>query len=940
MPAPTPKGDFAQKVEETLGIIPGTKVFTPFPFSGVNLQDTAPAIDDKEFSYLENFFRLGNGYLRTAWDVGPSLYTVAGKTIIFFFWYNIAAIDYCAVFFDDGTAIQVAQATGVVTTISSMPGTFYLPGSSRPACSQSGTQYLLISNNKSKNDYWIWDGSQLYGAGTLAPIVTMNYTGNSYTNDPTVTAYGGTGTGASFSVTRQGDGVVAVQMLSPGSGYEINDVPQLQFSGGGSDTQAILTALLQSGGVTSVTITNAGSGYTTASVAFSGGGGIGAAGTVTVDPVSGTVIAVSVTNPGSGYTSAPNVAISGDGSNATGAAYISSGGVASVTVTNPGSGYRYPPPLSFQGGGGAGATAIANLTGTSIASINVANAGSGYFHTPTIIIDPPTSGTQATAVAVVVAGSIVSFRITNAGTGYTRLPEVTIIPDWRDTSGVTTVTVNDGGGSYSSNPTVTFSGGGATVQAVGYAVVVSSKVANIFISYSGYGYTSNPTVTITGGGGSGAKATAGISAGASASLVSPAAATVLLVPTTIASVTVESSGQGYTTAPAVIVGAGANNAASASISLMPYGVSGSSLETYLSRIWIFYPYQQSIIPTAGNWQVSAPESLTDFATSDGGSIFTNTDRFLRKQYTNGRQSNGYLYMFGDSSVNVVSNVSTSGSPPTTTLTYQNVDPQVGMAWRGSCQDFSRTILYANQTGIYGLYGGAATKVSKKLDQLFAAAIYPPDSRALIPSSACATIFNIKHYFFLFTITDPETGVVRNVMPAWNEAEWTITSQTPNLTYIGTQEVNSELTAWGTDGTSIYPLFAQPSVALQKRFSTKAYGTSALFILKQFSALYMQAQDQSSGLAGINCNVNFIASGIAVQNVANPSVENQQFNSGNYADAVFNQPNFQAAPPYWPVFGTGTGGWFFNSVLVQIATNSPDFILSNLVITYNDVTAYM
>lgn len=935
MPANSKQGQFAQRAEQTLGIIPGTKLWSPFPFSGVNLQDTPPAIDDKEFSYLENYFRLGNGYLRTAWDVGPAFYAAHGKTAVYFFWFNIGPTDYCAVFFSDGTAVQVNQTNNVVTTILSVLNTFYVPGGSLPICSQSGTQYLVIANNNTKNDYWIWDGSILYGAGTLSPVVTMDYVGNSYTGDPTVTAYGGNGTGAVFSVTRSAGQITGVQIVSAGSGYEVSDEVQLQFSSGGSDTSAILTAALQAGGVASVEVTANGSGYTTASVGFTGGGGFGAAATATLD--SGQVVSITVTNPGSGYTSAPTVGITGDGTLATAAAYITSGGVASIAVTDAGTNYRYPPALTIVGGGGAGATALVNLTATSIASIGVTNSGSGYFHTPTLIIDPPPSGTQATAVANVVAGSITSITITNAGSGYIRVPEVTILPDWRDTSGVTTITVTDQGSSYTSNPTVSFSGGGATVQAVAYATASAGKVTNIFVQYSGYGYTSNPTVTITGGGGSSAAATAGISS-SSASLVSPAAASVLLVPTTIASVTVQSAGQGYTTAPAVVITPGANNAAAASVTLMPYGISGSDIETFESRMWVLHPYRTTTIPTGGDFVVTAPESLTDFATSSGGDLYTNTDRFLRKQYTGARQSNGYLYLFGDSSVNVVSNVSTSGSPPTTTFTYQNVDPQTGLAWRDSLQDFGRTILFANQLGIYGLYGGAATKISGKLDRLFANAVFPPAAGALLPSSAVGTIFNVKHYFLLMTIIDPETGATRNVMVSWNEREWALTSQTVDLTFIGTQEINGEPIAWGTDGTSIYPLFGQPSAKLKKRLTTKYYGTDSLFILKDFLNLYLQAQDNAGG-AGINVSVNLISSGIAVQDSANQSVVSETYTSANYPDVLFQPPSFNAAPPYFPVWGTGTGGFSFDVLAAQLTTTSPDFTLSNLVLAYQDSTAY-
>ena len=71
-----------------------------------------------------------------------------------------------------------------------------------------------------------------------------------------------------------------------------------------------------------------------------------------------------------------------------------------------------------------------------------------------------------------------------------------------------------------------------------------------------------------------------------------------------------------------------------------------------------------------------------------------------------------------SSASVVSSVTTSGNPPTTTFNYQNIDPQTGNSWRDSMQDFGRSILFANETGIFGLYAGGATKISAKLDQIF------------------------------------------------------------------------------------------------------------------------------------------------------------------------------------------------------------------------------
>jgi len=65
------------------------------------------------------------------------------------------------------------------------------------------------------------------------------------------------------------------------------------------------------------------------------------------------------------------------------------------------------------------------------------------------------------------------------------------------------VTKTNGGSSYTSPPTVVFSGGGGT-GAKATATVSSGSVTDLVMDDQGIGYTSAPTVTITGGGGTGA----------------------------------------------------------------------------------------------------------------------------------------------------------------------------------------------------------------------------------------------------------------------------------------------------------------------------------------------------------------------------------------------------------------------------------------------------
>lgn len=78
------------------------------------------------------------------------------------------------------------------------------------------------------------------------------------------------------------------------------------------------------------------------------------------------------------------------------------------------------------------------------------------------------------------------------------------------TKRVNATTISAGGSGYTTAPTVTFSGGTATRQAKGIAVLNSGAVASIVITDPGRYATgsANPTITITGGGGSSATATA------------------------------------------------------------------------------------------------------------------------------------------------------------------------------------------------------------------------------------------------------------------------------------------------------------------------------------------------------------------------------------------------------------------------------------------------
>jgi len=797
----------SQKAQELLGLPPGLKTYSPYPFGGMNSDASAIGVPDSEFPYIENFIRLGDGNFRTLWDLGAPVFTAPDNlTIIYFKFYTIEISYYCAIFLSDGSAVQLNMNTMVQTPLGP-PTTFYQASTGfLPYATQWGSTYLMICNRNTPNDYWAWDGFILYGAGGAAPNgVILSSGGVNYNTPPTVTVFGGSGTGMILTPNIVAGSIINITVNNPGVGYKPGDIAQVQLSDGGSDDSAELIAVLTATGVGAVSVAAGGSGFTSApDVTILPGSGTAAGGYWTFVFVNGSWVPIFIPTAGSG----------GGGSGATAFATVENGSVVSVTVTNAGSGYTSTPQILFTGGGGIGVVAKVLLQPTTLASVTVVKGGTGY-------------------------------------------------------------------------------GGPAPAGDV------------------------EPLIDVVGGGGSGATVTCATTIGH----------------TPIVTVNVTAAGTGYTSTPALVIKPGNNHSAYATITLMPYGVSGSAMETFLSRVWIVNPASArfATIPAGNLYTFTAPGSITDFATADGGGNGQNTDSFLQTTYTNVRQSAGYLYFFGDCSVSVVSNVNTAGNPLATTYSYQNADAQNGLSWRDSLVELGRILVMANETGVYQVTGGAAKKVSDKIDQfLHDHAVYPA-AGGVTPSSAIGTFFNNTYYLNLITITDPDLGGKRNVMVLWNEKEWVIASQSETINIIGSQKVGSQYFVWGSDGKDLHPMFVQPSSALAKRFDTKIYGADSMFIQKSAQATWLQAIDNSPNLSGISGTFILNVAGIGDQNGVHSQLQGGLFNT------MLEQPNFAA--PSWSLWGSSMDGIVCTGLGLRFTSNSPDFTIGNLVIGYTPVLAY-
>ena len=274
---------------------------------------------------------------------------------------------------------------------------------------------------------------------------------------------------------------------------------------------------------------------------------------------------------------------------------------------------------------------------------------------------------------------------------------------------------------------------------------------------------------------------------------------------------------------------------------IPTAIGGTAIETYAGRIWI---------ANGATVFFTAPGSLTDFTSGDGGGNFTSADSFLRVEYVALIQTNGFLYLIGDSSINYISGVQTSSSPSITTFTNQNADPEVGTPYPGSVAVIGRNIIFANAWGIHVSYGAAVTKISEACDGFYTSV---PNFAGQQLSAAKSIVYGKRLWSLLCPVIDQFTGQQRQKLITWNSQLWFVSEQDVPLTFIQHQEINSVLTAWGTDGTKLFRLFQQPSVNFTKRVMSK-FWRSQLGIQMRQTANRFWASAQYYNLSDPDVNV--------------------------------------------------------------------------------------
>jgi hypothetical protein len=436
----------------------------------------------------------------------------------------------------------------------------------------------------------------------------------------------------------------------------------------------------------------------------------------------------------------------------------------------------------------------------SVGAIGIVNQGTGYTEAPTVTISGPdqSAGVQANATSFISTANVVtSVSLSNAGTGYTN----------------------------AANLTVTFSGGGGGTGANAVAQLFNFKTGtlSLVVINEGSGYTNaaNTIVTISGGGGAGATAVP------------------IVVGNVVTQVIMTNQGSGYTNAAnvtATVSGGGGNGAVLQAIVNSEPNV---GIASFSGRVWI----------AAGrSVYYSAAGSYSDFTSVSAGSV-TLTDSTLHGNIIQLLTANNFLYIFGDNSINVFSDVRVTNAG-TTLFTNTNVSASVGSELKNAIFPYFRSVLFMNDYGVYALVGSTTSKLSDALDGVFpnidfANPVYA--GQVLLNNILCA-VFNFRYFDSTFT------NSYRFIQAVFFEKKWFISSQGNNIKYVTSVPEAGQIVMYGTSGNNLYRLYADTSSSIVSRVRTALMPMTDPIRTKQALKIGIEATAPANGTITMSATV--------------------------------------------------------------------------------------
>jgi hypothetical protein len=260
----------------------------------------------------------------------------------------------------------------------------------------------------------------------------------------------------------------------------------------------------------------------------------------------------------------------------------------------------------------------------------------------------------------------------------------------------------------------------------------------------------------------------------------------VIVANAVSEIIVTEAGTGYTSAPTITITGGDGNA-NATCTILDQN--GTDVATFSGRTWI--ASDRTVFYTAA-------DTYNDFINITAG-FLTISDSTLRTNITRILSANNFLYVFGEDSINVFSDVRVDSLTGVTLFTNTNVSASVGSNLKHAIFPYFRSILLMNEYGVYALVGATTTKISDPLDGVFPLI----DFDSFVSGGQCL-INNILCAVYNFRYND--NGTMRWIQAAFFERKWFFTNQLTDSYFVVPAVKSGFLNLYGTTGNDLYQFY--------------------------------------------------------------------------------------------------------------------------------------
>jgi hypothetical protein len=246
--------------------------------------------------------------------------------------------------------------------------------------------------------------------------------------------------------------------------------------------------------------------------------------------------------------------------------------------------------------------------------------------------------------------------------------------------------------------------------------------------------------------------------------------------------------------------------------------SGQAIAVYEGIVWVAQGRNLIFSVAAGT---NGPgtgygNNANDWNIANGAGVESLTDPTIRSAVTQMKAENGYLYVIGRTSVNIIGDVQVvaGSSPPTPVFTNLNIQSIIGTDQPGAVFSYNRTLMFANRYGTFALEGTTALKLSDDIDGTWLDINF-----AQQVSGGQCVINNILTAAFLIKLNhDPSDAIASNpftsgeyLLAMWWADKWWFANM-GSLTFTFSAFSNNVPTLFGYAGNKLHALFTDTTTS--------------------------------------------------------------------------------------------------------------------------------